>query len=798
MSFILADEFVLTHRTVFPTVRSVSSSPVSERTIREVQRVNVLKLGSDDKTVSKSSASKRVCFYCLNPGHLISDCRAWKQKQSGTKPKGVAFVQSLSVPDRLHSSQTSFDPFIMESAVALSNDSKFKSIVMLRDTGSAQSLILESVLPFSSQSYTGTEVLIRGVELGCVPVPLHTMYIKSNLISGPVKIGVRSHLPVEGVSMILGNDLVGGKVFPCPIVSAEPDVGAQTDVSKMFPSVFPACAVTRAHAQRFGDVVDISESFLPSSADVVESKLSVMPRQTAETATEDQQPPLKVGREQLAAAQRADPNLIKCIDAAVDRSQVSKCRVGYFWEGDILMRWWNPQIADDDSHMVYQIVLPSGYHAQVLHLAHEHVCSGHLGVTKTYQRLIKHFFWPGVKSAVSKLVKSCHACQLAGKPNQIIPQAPLQPIPVMGEPFERLLIDCVGPLPKSKSGYQYILTMMCTATRYPEAIPLRSIKTKAVVKELIKFCSIFGLPKVIQTDQGSNFTSHIFEQTVQELGVEHRLSSAYHPESQGALERFHQTLKSMMRAYCIESGKDWAEGLPLLLFAVRGTKQESLGFSPAELVFGHTVRGPLKLLSEQFLTKNSALVSTFKYVSYFREKLHKAWDVAKAHLAGVQAKMKIRYNQKSVVRSFQPGDSVLVLLPVPGSVMQAKFSGPYVIDKRLSDTNYVIRTPDRRRKSRMCHINMLKAYVSRDEAKPVVPVNPISVDAVLNCPYSPEADGLVDRNAQVSCGRLPNSACLSIWSCTSPICMMISVVVLLNWSRNTRHCSMMFLLKPRS
>lgn len=196
----------------------------------------------------------------------------------------------------------------MESALALSNDSNFKSIVMLRDTGSAQSLILESVLPFSSQSYTGTDVLI-----------LYTMYIKSNLISGPVKVGVRSHLPVEGVSMILGNDLVGGKVFPCPIVSAEPDVGAQTDVSKMFPSVFPACAVTRAQAQRFDDVVDISESFLPSSADVVESQLSVMPRQTA---TENQQPPLKVGREQLAAVQRADPNLKKSIDAAVDKSQV--------------------------------------------------------------------------------------------------------------------------------------------------------------------------------------------------------------------------------------------------------------------------------------------------------------------------------------------------------------------------------------------------------------------------------------------------------------------------------------------
>ncbi len=172
-------------------------------------------------------------------------------------------------------------------------------------------------------------------------------------------------------------------------------------------------------------------------------------------------------------------------------------------------------------------------------------------------------------------------------------------------------------------------------------------------------------------------------------------------------------------------------------------------------------------------------MSIFKYVSSFREKFHKAWDVAKAHLAGVQS-MKTCYDQKSVVRSFQPGDSVLVLLPVPGSAMQAKFSGPYGIDKKLSDRNYVIHTSDRRRKSRMCHINMLKAYVSRDKVKPVDLVKPVLEEAVLNCPYSPEADGLVDRNAQVSCGRLPNSAFYPIWSCTSPTYMMISVVVLLN------------------
>lgn len=95
---------------------------------------------------------------------------------------------------------------------------------------------------------------------------------------------------------------------------------------------------------------------------------------------------------------------------------------------------------------------------------------------------------------------------------------------------------------------------------------------------------------------------------LKELGIAHRLSSAYHPESQGAIERFHQTLKSMIRTYCVKIGKDWMDGLSLLMFAVRESFQESLGFSPHELVFAQTVRGPLKLLKEQLTSKSSPAV----------------------------------------------------------------------------------------------------------------------------------------------------------------------------------------------
>lgn len=102
------------------------------------------------------------------------------------------------------------------------------------------------------------------------------------------------------------------------------------------------------------------------------------------------------------------------------------------------------------------------------------------------------------------------------------------------------MIDCVGPFPRTKAGNKFLLTIMCSATRFPEAIPMRKITAPAVVKALLKFFSLFGLPKTIQTDQGSNFMSRVFAQVMKQLDITHCCSSAYHPESQGAIERFHQ------------------------------------------------------------------------------------------------------------------------------------------------------------------------------------------------------------------------------------------------------------------
>ena len=297
--------------------------------------------------------------------------------------------------------------------------------------------------------------------------------------------------------------------------------------------------------------------------------------------------------------------------------------------------------------------------------------SGHLGVTKTYHKELAHFFWPEMRRDIVNYCRSCHVCQVVGKPNQTIRRAALKPIPAFDEPFTKVIIDCVGPLPRTKAGNQYLLTIMCASTRFPEAIPLRNIKSRTVVNALTKFFTNFGLPQSVQSDQGSNFTSQVFKQVMQELGIRHHTSTAYHPESQGALERFHQTLKSMIRTYCLSNEKEWDQGIPFLLFAVRDAKQESLGFSPFELVYGHTVRGPLKLLKEKWLVVESQ-TSLLDYVAKFKERLRETWALAKENLKVSQDKMKTWYDKRTKTRMFKSGDKVLVLLPIPGHPLRAK------------------------------------------------------------------------------------------------------------------------------
>jgi len=129
-----------------------------------------------------------------------------------------------------------------------------------------------------------------------------------------------------------------------------------------------------------------------------------------------------------------------------------------------------------------------------------------------------------------------------------------------------------------------------------------------------------------------------------------------------------------MGSYGFENHKDWDEGIHLLIFAARESFQKTLGFSPFELVLGHVVWGPLKMLKESWLAVDNDPVSLLEYVTTFNACLLEVGKFAKKNLSNVQKRMKFWHDWKAREYTFDVGDKVLVLLPTVGNSRQAQVS----------------------------------------------------------------------------------------------------------------------------
>ena len=188
-------------------------------------------------------------------------------------------------------------------------------------------------------------------------------------------------------------------------------------------------------------------------------------------------------------------------------------------------------------------------------------------------------------------------------------------------------------------------------------------------------------------------------------------------------------------------------------FAVPESVQELLGFSPFELVFGHTVRGPLLLLKEKRFDEEPEKISVLKYVATLKDWLFRAGQMAKRNLQETQSKMKVWYDIKTRSRCFEPGDRVFVLFHVVGNPLQAKYSGPYKVVKKISDTNYI--TPGRRKETQVCHINMLKAYHETPKPELVILNNKLGLENPMHSEscVGLEAEKEEDTESEVRLGN---------------------------------------------
>lgn len=248
---VLVDEYVLTHKAEEKNYRpKLSYSTVGGGFSKQFHSDN-----GGEKLRSYVDGSDR-CAYCHLKGHWKKDCVALKGKMLHVKsePKSTLTVSSVQTDNNSDCSSNvlqnveklvvlrndgdaGYAAFITDCYVSLVGSDKKFPVKVLRDTGSSESFVLESVLPFSQESDTGTKVLIQGIGLQALSVPLHNVFLQSDLIKGPVVLGIRPSLPVEGVSVILGNNLAGDRVWrdvpPPPMVTTFPAASGEMEFHPM-------------------------------------------------------------------------------------------------------------------------------------------------------------------------------------------------------------------------------------------------------------------------------------------------------------------------------------------------------------------------------------------------------------------------------------------------------------------------------------------------------------------------------------------------------------------------------------
>jgi len=214
---------------------------------------------------------------------------------------------------------------------------------------------------------------------------------------------------------------------------------------------------------------------------------------------------------------------------------------------------------------------------------------GHPGTRATIKLMTSRFIWKDMRKNIRDFNRNCQACQKA-KVNRHTKPPPVS-FKAPDERFQTIHVDIVGPFPRSKEGYKYLLTVICRFNKWVEAYPLKDITAKTVADTFfMEYVPRFGVPSQIISDRGLQFQSNIFSQLTKLTASEHILTSAYHPTGNSIIERMHRTLKASLLACGLPAR--WLQNLPLTLLALRNTPKVDSDFSPAQMTYGNSLRLP--------------------------------------------------------------------------------------------------------------------------------------------------------------------------------------------------------------
>ncbi|KAL6417861.1 hypothetical protein ACFW04_012476 [Cataglyphis niger] len=229
-----------------------------------------------------------------------------------------------------------------------------------------------------------------------------------------------------------------------------------------------------------------------------------------------------------------------------------------------------------------------------------------------------------MKADIQSFIRNCRSCQL----KKLVRVKTKQPMVLTDTPdsaFDKVSMDIMGPLPTTRSGNNYILTIQDLLTKYSLALPLKHAGAIDVADAFTnEFICTFGAPKAILTDQGSHFLNSLMRNVARKFKIRHFRTTAYRPQSNGSVERSHQVLWEYLKHY-VDKTNEWDTYLRLASFSYNTSVHEGTQFTPHELVFGKTARVP----SSETDTTQEPNESYAKYLVELFNKIKDAQTIAR-------------------------------------------------------------------------------------------------------------------------------------------------------------------------
>lgn len=289
----------------------------------------------------------------------------------------------------------------------------------------------------------------------------------------------------------------------------------------------------------------------------------------------------------------------------------------------------------------------------------------------TCKLIQQKFVWPSMRRDIKEWSRTCLPCQRS-KIHRHMKNFP-QKIPIPDQRFQHVHLDLIGPLPVCQN-FRYCLTMIDRFSRWPEAVPLVEISADTITTAFYShWVARFGAPQIVTTDQGPQFEAALFKALTNLIGCERARTSAYHPATNGILERWHRTLKSSIMCH---SNKNWVEVLPTVLLGLRTCFKEDLQASPAEMLYGTSLRLPGEFFIEEDLPVDPEI---------FLEK-------HRVHMREIKSQPTAHHHTKTPFfhKNLFDCTHVWIREDAVKKSLQPPYNGPFRVINRISDNLFTI------------------------------------------------------------------------------------------------------------